>query len=286
MAKSNGRPFQEYFYYYAMESFLFRISKSKFSDKFVLKGGLMFTGWGIFPRRPTRDIDVQGYLDNSIENILSVVKEICKADVEPDGMVFDENIIRGERINNDANYQGVRVYITGFLGQAKIIFHLDVSFANAITPHEIRFSYPTMFHRESFEIQGYTIETTIAEKFQAMVVLGQINGRIKDFYDIWTILEHVDISGNILVDAIKSTFECRRTILPVTIPIALSDDFGLEKQKDWERELGRLLLNVSDYPSFPVIIIRLREFLLPAVKAAINQEIFPAIWIAGKSWEQ
>lgn len=285
LAKLNGAGFQEYFYYYTLERFLYRLSKSLYADKFVLKGGLMFTCWGISPRRPTRDIDVQGYIGNSLENIISIVKKICEVEVDPDGMVFDSNSLRGEQINDDADYQGMRVYRNGYLGQAIIQFHLDVSFANAITPHEIRFTYPSMLQGEDFEILGYTVETTIAEKFHAMIVLGRVNGRLKDFFDIWLLSEQMDFSGRDLLAAFQATFNSRHTPLPVGIPIDLSDEFGEQKRNEWQREIAKLPINWNIYPSFPDVIIRLRGFILPIVQAAINHSEFEYTWKAGRNWQ-
>ena len=185
LAKQRGRPFQELFYYYSIERFLYRFSRSLYASRFVLKGGLMFIGWGIDLRRPTRDIDVQGYVENSIENLVSIVKDICVQQVETDGMSFDPDSVRGERIMNDADYQGMRIFFIGRLGKAPIHLHLDVSFANVITPHHIEIDYPSLLGMPEFQLRGYPVQTSIAEKFQAMVVLGTINGRMKDFYDIW-----------------------------------------------------------------------------------------------------
>jgi hypothetical protein len=102
IARENGRTFQELFYYYAIERFPYRLSKSPYSNSFILKGGLMFKGWGIPLRRPTRDIDVQGYQENSIENLVTIVRSICVQEVEPDGMWFEPGSVRGEGVMNEA----------------------------------------------------------------------------------------------------------------------------------------------------------------------------------------
>ena len=94
LAVQRGRPFQELLYYYSIERFLYRFSKSPYANNFILKGGLMFIGWGIQLRRPTRDIDIQGYISNTMESLVNIAKDICLQDVEPDGMWFDADSVK------------------------------------------------------------------------------------------------------------------------------------------------------------------------------------------------
>jgi hypothetical protein len=211
LAKDGRRPFQDLFYYYAIERFLYRLSRSPYIEKLILKGALLFVGWRIFPRRPTRDIDVQGSIGNSVEGIVEIVKVICTTPCEPDGMRFDPDSIKGEEIMTDSNYHGVRVQFTGYLGISPVHLHLDVSFTNVITPKETLLSYPCMLGMPDFKIYAYPYETSIAEKFQAMVSLGNINDRMKDFYDIWLLTEKLDMRADTLVRAIQATFQERNT---------------------------------------------------------------------------
>jgi hypothetical protein len=284
MAASSGRPFQELFYYHAMERFLYRLSNSEYSESFTLKGGLMFRGWGIPLRRLTRDIDVQAYANNSIENLEAIVRDICEQEVEQDGMRFDPDSVRGEQIMNEADYPGTRIYFIGYLGNASIHLHLDISFANVITPATVRVAYPTLLDMPGFEIRGYPYETAISEKFQSMVALGDINDRIKDFFDIWLLSQQVDIQGSTLAEAIQATFENRKTPLPAVLPEALTDEFGSLRQADWERLLRRSNLSLSEFPSFAEVLSILREFLWPVVQASREGIVFEQIWKAGGSW--
>lgn len=209
LAVQSGSTFQDMFYYYAMERYLYRLSHSEYSTRFTLKGGLMFRGWGIPLRRLTRDIDVQGYVNNSIENLIAIVREICEQEVEQDGMRFDPDSVNGDQIMNEADYPGAQINFIGYLGTASIHLHLDISFANVITPATVRVAYPTLLDMPGFEIRGYPCETAISEKFQAMVDLGSINDRMKDFFDIWLLSQQVDIQGTTLAEAIQATFKNR-----------------------------------------------------------------------------
>ena len=244
----------------------------------------MFKGWGIPLRRPTRDIDVQGYQENSIENLVTIVQSICTQDVEPDGMWFDPDSVRGENIINEAEYQGIRIYFTGYLGKASIHLHLDVSFANVITPSEIDVEYPSLLNMPSFEIRGYPYETTISEKFQSMVKLDSINDRMKDFFDIWLLSQQVEIQGATLTKAIRATFKNRKTPLPTNMPTALTSEFAMLRQEDWERFLRRSDLNALEYPSLDEVISVLREFIWPVVLAAANDRSFKSTWNARGPW--
>jgi hypothetical protein len=106
-ARDTDRPFSEILQYYAMERFLFRLSKSAYSKKFVLKGALMLAVWEAPTSRPTMDIDLLGRLENDLDKIIGAIKDVCLQDVEPDGIVFEPNSVKGERITETAEYEGV-----------------------------------------------------------------------------------------------------------------------------------------------------------------------------------
>jgi hypothetical protein len=171
-ARATKRPFQELLQYFAMERFLYRLSKSPHRSRFVLKGALMLHVWDAPLARATKDVDFLGRLDNSLEHPQRVVREVCAADVEPDGMVFEPATVRTERIKEDADYEGVRVRFVGLLGRARVTMQVDVGFGDVVTPGEESISYPALLDFPAPELSGYPRETVVAEKFQAMV-LGQ-----------------------------------------------------------------------------------------------------------------
>lgn len=112
-AKEDDRPFSEVLQYYGMERFLYRFSISVYADKFVLKGALMFAVWGVPERRTTLDMDFSAKYDDEIAGIEKAIKKTCKVRVVPDGLVFDPETVRGQKIRQDADYEGVRVKISG-----------------------------------------------------------------------------------------------------------------------------------------------------------------------------
>ena len=129
-ARADDRPFQELLQYYGLERFLYRLSKSDYRDRFILKGALMLRVWNAPMTRPTRDIDFLGYTDNSVESLEDIIRTICALETEDDGLKFDPQSVRGERIKEDADYEGVRIKFIGLLGQARIPMQLDIAFGD------------------------------------------------------------------------------------------------------------------------------------------------------------
>jgi predicted nucleotidyltransferase component of viral defense system len=185
-ARETGRPFSELLQYFAMERFLYRLSKSEHAEKFVLKGALMLTAWNAPMLRPTLDIDLLGRGGCDIEAMVAIVKQICVARVEPeDGLFFDPATVQGERIAETAEYEGVRVRFRATLGAARIQMQIDIGFGDVVVPAAVRTVYPTMLGLPAPLLLAYSKETAIAEKLEAMVKLGELNSRMTDFFDIW-----------------------------------------------------------------------------------------------------
>jgi predicted nucleotidyltransferase component of viral defense system len=171
-ARESGRPFNEVLQYYAMERFLFRLSKSRHSRRFVLKGALMINVWKGPLSRPTMDIDLLGRGSNAVEDLITTFKEICLISVEPDGLAFDPDSIEGERIVEDADYEGVRIRFRANLGNSRISMQIDVAFGDVIVPSASAANYPSVLDSLPLALHGYSRESAIAEKFQVMVKLG------------------------------------------------------------------------------------------------------------------
>lgn len=146
-ARATKRPFQELLQYFAMERFLYRLSKTSHRTRFVLKGALMLHVWDAPLARATKDLDFLGRLENSLENLERVVREVCVAEVEPDGMVFDPTTVKTKRIKEDADYEGVRVTFVGLLGKARVAMQIDVGFGDVITPGAESITYPARLPR-------------------------------------------------------------------------------------------------------------------------------------------
>jgi predicted nucleotidyltransferase component of viral defense system len=281
-AQAQGRPFQEVLQYFAIERFLHRLAASPHGENFVLKGGIVFFAWGVPLRRPTRDIDLHGKGTNAVEDLEAIVRDICQQDVEPDGMRFDPNSVRGQVIQSQAEYDGVRLRFKGYLGAAKAHMQLDVGFSDTLVPPAITVDFPTLLSMPAPRLRAYAYETLIAEKLQAMVFLGSINSRIKDFYDIWLLAQEATISGEDLQQAIRTTFDNRGTAIPTDTPLPLSDSFAEERNRAWSAFLAQS--DVHDVPDFVRVVADLRAFLLPVLEAINNSADFTAAWKPEKQW--
>jgi predicted nucleotidyltransferase component of viral defense system len=238
-AKKSGRLFNELLQYYAMERFLYRLTKSKYAARFILKGALMLRVWQSPESRPTMDIDLLGITSNDEAEITGQIREILSIEVEPDGLHFDATSIRVERITEDAEYQGLRVRFRGILRTAKINMQLDIGFGDVVFPEPELSKYPTILDFPAPQLRCYSPESAIAEKLEAMVKLGELNSRMKDFYDIWMLARQFDFDSASLVEAIRKTFTRRQTDLPASIA-ALSKEFGEAKQAQWNAFRKRL----------------------------------------------
>jgi len=211
--------FQQAVLYYAMERFLFRLSKTQWSDRLVVKGAVMLRVWDAAVARPTRDIDFLGRVDNTPEAIRGIVAECLSVRLD-DGLAF-ESEIHAEPITVEDRYPGVRVKVAGDLGGARFMLRLDVGIDDAVVPDPGWVDYPVLLQDESPRILAYQPATAIAEKFQAMIEIGMANSRIKDYHDIWMLSRALEFNGQDLADAIHATFERRETEPPSETPAEL-----------------------------------------------------------------
>ena len=284
-AKAEGRPFTEILQYFALERFLYRLGRSRYSNQFVLKGALMFNVWQGLYSRPTRDVDLLGQRAQSLEQAVKAVQAICNEPVpDDDGLRFDANSVIGESIVEAANYAGVRVRFVGRLETARIPMQIDIGFGDPIVPGPHLVQLPTLLDFPPPEVQGYSRESAIAEKLQAMVYLGEVNSRMKDFYDIWSLSTHFEFDGSVLAQAIRETFRWRQTALPL-MPVALAEEFGLkrERQIQWAAFIQRQQL--KDAPADLHEAVRvIAAFLRPVILALAEDQVFDRRWPPGGPW--
>jgi len=271
---------------YAIERLLYRLYKSGHADTFVLKGASLFLVWTGRTYRPTNDLDFLGYGDVSVHRLTSIFQHVCNVDVEPDGLIFDANSIYVSDIRHDQEYQGKRVELSSTFGKARISLQIDIGSGDSIVPDAQDVIYPTLLDMPAPHIKAYPPETVIAEKFEAMVELGGINSRLKDFADIYVMANQFSFEGTLLASAIQATFKRRQTPLPKEIPLALTDAFASspDKQMQWHGFLKRS--RNAELPfDFPEIIAVLRKFLLPPLSAIATDEIFAKQWYNEGLWK-
>lgn len=267
LALTKNRPTQEILRYYAMERFLYRLSESKHKNSFFLKGGLMLMVWDPATHRATVDIDLLAKANNSIENISRILKEICSQPVLHDGIEFDSsNLILAES-QIETEYTGLSARFSASLHTAKLPLRLDIGFSDKIYPKPAKLDYPALLEFPSPELRGYTPETMIAEKLDAMVKLGLANSRMKDFYDVWTMVNQFQITPEKIAPVIRDVFQNRKTVVKEA-PKAFSEAF-YNTPKTIQR-WDSFLKGIGHGPlSLEKVIIEIRDFFLPLL--ASNQ---------------
>jgi predicted nucleotidyltransferase component of viral defense system len=282
-AEESGFSYQQFLFRYGMERFLYRLSRSAYARQLILKGGLMQFVWAIPVTRPTMDMDFLGKMSNDSESILKVITDICGQKVETeDGISFDLDKAKSKRTTEDAGYHGIRVKFVAYLGRQCIPMQIDIGFSDQVTPEPSTVRYPTLLNDDTIVIEGYTVESVIAEKFQAMIKLDEANSRMKDFFDIWWLLRSVDIDGGNLFRAARITFEKRATNMP-DAPFALSEEFARIKQTQWSAFLRKSEISEVALLEFSDVIARIREFLMPIVESWAS-DTFEKGWSAGQGW--
>jgi predicted nucleotidyltransferase component of viral defense system len=284
LSRQQGRPFQEVLQFYIMERFLYRLSQSKHADRFVLKGALMLQVWESPQARPTMDIDMLGRTDNDMEVLVAQLREVICTDLsDEDGLVFDSDSLEADTITEDADYEGVRIRGWAELSGARARLQLDIGFGDAVVPEPLSMRYPVLLDLPAPELLCYSRESAIAEKVQAMVALGPINSRMKDFYDIWLLSRQFHFYRDVLVQAISATFERRHT--PIPEPPLFAPGFADEKQVQWRAFLRRLGEGVPAEAEFPTVLTVLENFIGYALEANIAD--LPAMhWAPGGPWEK
>lgn len=277
LARSRGEDFDYVLRQYVMQRLLYRMSQSHVADQFLLKGALLFWVWTEDFHRPTRDIDLLSFGANDVPHLIETFRTIVDID-EPDGLIFDEKSIQGEAIKEDAEYPGVR--ITGFasLCSARIPFQVDIGYGDAVVPSADQAQLPCFLDFPSPELCVYPVYAVIAEKFQAMVMLGLANSRMKDFFDIHVISKIMVLDGDLLHQAIAATFERRKTEIADRSLYVFSKEFTEEmgKQTQWKAFLSKN--DIEPSVDFTVVVSDLALFLTPVYDAIAQGRPFTANW--------
>jgi len=285
-AKESNRPFQEVLQYFVMERFLYRLSQSTHSGKFVLKGALMLTAWRAPSSRATKDIDFLARMKNAAGDVAAVIADVCNQNVEDDGVMFDPRSINARSIKEDADYAGVRVTFLAKLQNARIAMQIDMGFGDVVTPEAVKMEYPTILPDLAAPIlYGYNRETVVAEKFEAMVKLSLLNSRMKDFYDIWLLSQQFDFDGARLHAAISSTFSHRRTDVveqPAALTTAFTEDDA--KRKQWTGFLKRSRIEIAPI-ELRDVAAAISVFLVPVAVSILAGTPFKQTWRASGPWQ-
>ncbi|MBY3044137.1 nucleotidyl transferase AbiEii/AbiGii toxin family protein [Rhizobium leguminosarum] len=266
LAKASGQSFDLVLTRFALERLLFRLGQSPHANRFVLKGAMLIMSWFDDPYRGTRDLDLLGFGDPSPDPMLETFLEILAQEAD-DGVTFHPDTLHVDRIREALDYGGLRLRVIATISGARINLTIDIGFGDALEPGVEILDYPSMLDFPMPRLRAYARETVIAEKFQAMVMLGRVNSRMKDFYDIWILSRSFDFSDDRLARAIAATFKRRETSIPTNLPDALTDAFGKDqqKQRQWRAFIEGVAHNPGDLTD---VIAEIAAFLMPHAVAA------------------
>lgn len=263
-SRVNKREYGQVLTKFALERLLYRLSQSKHSENFLLKGALLFDLWFDVPLRPTRDIDLLGFGLAELPHVVGVFEDLCRLQVA-DGMDYKTESIQADEIRKQANYAGIRVSLLALLGNSRISIQVDIGYGDAITPAPEEALYPVLLDDlPAPKLRVYPMYTVVAEKFETLVSLGIANTRMKDYFDLWVLHQQGKFDNELLRTAIAETFLRRGKPLPKGVPVGLSDEFSgdVQKQRQWLVFLKKNQLAQLDLGE---LIDGLREWLMPLV---------------------
>jgi hypothetical protein len=270
---------------YAIERLLYRLSVSPHRDRFVLKGAMLFSLWAPTPYRATGDLDLLGYGDAGAGAIVVAFQEICTVDAPDDGVTFMSDTVQAEVARAEDEYSGLRVSLQATIAGARLPIQVDIGFGDVVTPAAREVDYPSLLDMPAPRLHAYPPETVVAEKVQALVALGMLNSRMKDFFDLWAISQTFPFEGPLLSDALRATFTRRATSLPVETPVALTQAFAEDaaKQAQWRAFLRRTAIALAPEP-LPELLRNVAAFVTPPLLTLGTKVPFESVWRPGGPW--
>lgn len=246
----------------------------------------MLVAWRAPTIRPTMDIDLLGRGRNHTPDLVDVVRALCRMEMAPpDGLAFDPESVVGEQITVESEYVGARLRFLATLGTSRVRMQIDVGFGDTVLDAEQDIELPTILDFPAPRLTGYSRETAIAEKLNAMFQHGRLNSRMKDYFDVGLLARAFDFEGAKLARAIRATFDRRGTTVIAT-PIGLSDEFAMEpgKQTQWAAFLRKIQV-IDARAELAAQVVAVRSFLGPALAALSEGTSFDKYWPKGGPWK-
>jgi predicted nucleotidyltransferase component of viral defense system len=276
LSKSKGVEFDSVLLQYFQERLLYRLSISPYKNNFILKGALLFLSLDMPRTRPTKDIDFLGVsTENSLQNIKKVFIEISEIPDE-DGVIFDPRSVSAQKIQEEEQYEGVRVFLTGKLGSARKKVQVDIGFGDIIVEGPVKTKFPVLIDMQVPVIKAYSKVSALAEKLEAIARRGIATSRMKDFFDILYLASNSDFDMKTLNNAIAKTFGKRDT-KKINLGLIFEKDFkeSKEKQSQWEAFLRRNRIDLKI--SFSEGVERMEPFVKPLYAESVGKN---------KSWNK
>lgn len=251
---------------YFNERLLYRVSVSQYKDNFLLKGGSLLYALDGLEARPTVDIDFMAdRISRDRDNMTEIFRKIVAIGCDEDGVYFDTESIKPKPITVDKKYPGLRFYVTAHMDTIVHNMSVDIGFGDVVSPCPMTIDFPLLLPNiPSVNLQAYSLETVVAEKFHAMIDRDETNSRMKDFFDCYMLFTQRNISDETLFEAIKATFDNRVLAYKPNLKL-FSDGFATDKERiiRWKAFLKKIQWK-EEIP-FPVVMQIIKDRLQPMV---------------------
>lgn len=251
---------------YFNERLLYRVSVSQYKDNFLLKGGSLLYALDGLEARPTVDIDFMAdRISRDRDNMTEIFRKIVAIGCDEDGVYFDTESIKPEPITVDKKCPGLRFYVTAHMDTIVHNMSVDIGFGDVVSPCPMTIDFPLLLPNiPSVNLQAYSLETVVAEKFHAMIDRDETNSRMKDFFDCYMLFTQRNISDETLFEAIKATFDNRALAYKPNLKL-FSDGFATDKERiiRWKAFLKKIKWK-EEIP-FPVVMQIIKDRLQPMV---------------------
>ena len=281
LARKDHRAIDDVRTRYVLERFLYRLSLSPYRDAYVLKGAVVLQTLAESAYRQTRDVDLHGQLRAEPQDVQGHFRDVLGQDTSahPDGLRFVQDAIRVTPLRSGVGY---RLRLEVRLGPARYPMWVDIAYGDRPTPPPVERTLPSLLGHPGPKLLCYRPETSLAEKFYILEFRGDLNSRMKDFYDIWYVANQLPVSGHDLAAALRAVFDNRNTPLPSVPPVGLTDTFAQDKQPAWTAFREKLQGGERGPEEFPSLVSSIRAFLMPVVKAAETDPDFQGQWDADR----
>lgn len=274
-AKREGIVYQVCLQLFFQEEFLRKLAKSPYKENLILKGGMFIYTLTNFDSRPTRDMDfMMRHLSNDLDKMGEIITEICSIQTSYDYLSIE--VQKTERITLEHKYPGVRVKLLGRIEKLRVPFSVDIGIDDMIVPNPVLRSITTRLpDSEQPQIYTYSLESTVSEKFDAILQFMELTGRMKDFYDIYYLSGMFDFDGSILQKAINATLSHRNHSITAEliqrIELFAENPAMLQLWKNYEPA------KIADI-SFQSVIREILVFLKPVLDASMDGVHYSGIW--------
>ena len=280
-AAESGRSYQLCLQLFCQEEFLRRLEKSKYAENLVLKGGLFLYSLTDFDSRVTVDVDfLLRQVPNTPEQLKSILEDIIAVPTGNDFVTFEIKDVAPIAVAK--KYAGIGASIVSRIKNTRTPFSIDFGVGDVIVPKQEKRQIPTQLPEfESPTVNTYSVETTVAEKLDAILSLMEFSSRMKDYYDIYYIANKFDFNGGVLTEALKKTFSNREhSFSPEQFKQVMSFADDAAMQKKWKAFVRKINTKTDDYST---VLKTIQNFLEQPFIAAAENKTFTDCWTAANS---